>query len=162
MPIPAIAFVFGWLLLVGWRQRGPELSSVGWFNLRQLALVGFTLVALIILGASVYAGLLGHPEMQLQGNGSAGGVLRWFEDRTDSKSPMAWVFSCRCSSTGGPCLPGRCGWRWPCWAGSSGAGEAFSSGGLAEARAAGRAGQTLSFGATGFADVSVRVHHADR
>lgn len=130
VPIPAIAFVFGWLLLVGWRQRGPELSSVGWFNLRQLALVGFTLVALIILGASVYAGLLGHPEMQLQGNGSAGGVLRWFEDRTDSKLPMAWVFSVPMFVYRGAMLAwslwmalallGWLKWSW----------QAFSSGGL--------------------------------
>jgi hypothetical protein len=92
VPIPAIGFVFGWLLLLGWRERQAELTS-GWFNLRQLALVGVTGIALIILGASVYAGLLGLPEMQVQGNGSTALHLRWFLDRTGPTFPTAWVFS---------------------------------------------------------------------
>lgn len=92
VPIPAIGFVFGWLLFLGWREKQHDLTS-GWFNLRQLALVGVTGIALIILGASVYEGLLGLPEMQVQGNGSTALHLRWFLDRTDSTFPTAWVFS---------------------------------------------------------------------
>lgn len=92
VPIPAIGFVFGWLLFLGWRERQTELTS-GWFNLRQLALVGVTGIALIILGASVYEGLLGLPEMQVQGNGSTAMHLRWFLDRTETTFPTAWVFS---------------------------------------------------------------------
>jgi hypothetical protein len=92
VPIPAIGFVFGWLLFIGWREKTPELTS-GWFNLRQLALVGVTGVALIILGTSVYAGLLGQPEMQVRGNGSSASMLRWFMDRTASQYPTAWVLS---------------------------------------------------------------------
>ncbi|MDP1825532.1 MAG: hypothetical protein Q8L48_19895 [Archangium sp.] len=92
VPIPAIGFVFGWLLFLGWRARTPELTS-GWFNLRQLAVVGVTFIALIILGASVYEGLLGQPEMQVRGNGSSASMLRWFMDRTDKQYPTAWVLS---------------------------------------------------------------------
>jgi len=92
VPIAAIAFVFGWLLLLGWRKNVPELSR-GWFNLRQLAVVGVTLIALIIIGVSVYQGLLGRPEMQIRGNGSSATALRWFQDRTDALLPRAWVFS---------------------------------------------------------------------
>ncbi len=92
VPIPAIAFVFGWLLLLGWRQKSDNLTP-GWFNTRQLALVGVTGAALIILGASVYAGLLGQPEMQVRGNGSYASLLRWFQDRTGSAYPTAMVFS---------------------------------------------------------------------
>ncbi|MEW5743419.1 MAG: hypothetical protein AB1938_31200 [Myxococcota bacterium] len=92
VPMVAIAFVFAWLLFLGWRNKQPELS-VGWFNLRQLALVGVTGVALIILGVSVYGGLLGQPEMQVAGNGSTASFLRWFMDRTDATFPTAWVFS---------------------------------------------------------------------
>jgi hypothetical protein len=92
VPIAAIAFVFAWLLFLGWRDKQPELTS-GWFNLRQLALVGVTGVALIILGVSVYEGLLGLPEMQVSGNGSTATSLRWFLDRTDTAFPSAWVFS---------------------------------------------------------------------
>jgi hypothetical protein len=92
VPIPAIVFVFGWLLFLGWREKTPELSS-GWFNLRQLALVGVTFIALIILGTSVYEGLLGQPEMQVRGNGSSASMLRWFMDRTAAQYPTAWVLS---------------------------------------------------------------------
>ncbi|MFZ5442080.1 MAG: hypothetical protein ACOZQL_18885 [Myxococcota bacterium] len=92
VPIPAIAFVFAWLLALGWREKSDNLTR-GWFNLRQLALVGATGVALIILGASVYAGLLGQPEMQVRGNGSYASLLRWFLDRTDVAFPRATVVS---------------------------------------------------------------------
>lgn len=92
VPIAAIVFVFGWLLFLGWREKTPELSS-GWFNLRQLALVGVTFIALIILGTSVYEGLLGQPEMQVRGNGSSASMLRWFMDRTATQYPTAWVLS---------------------------------------------------------------------
>lgn len=92
VPIPAIGFVFGWLLFLGWREKGAELTS-GWFNLRQLAVVGITGVALIILGVSVYEGLLGQPEMQVRGNGSYASLLRWFQDRTTSAYPTAMIIS---------------------------------------------------------------------
>ncbi|MFT3712905.1 MAG: hypothetical protein QM817_35080 [Archangium sp.] len=92
VPIPAIGFVFAWLLFLGWREKSDNLSS-GWFNLRQLAIVGVTGIALIILGTSVYEGLLGDPEMQVSGNGSSAGLLRWFQDRTSASLPTATVIS---------------------------------------------------------------------
>lgn len=92
VPIPAIAFVFGWLLFLGWREKADNVG-VAVFNLRQLALVGVTGVALIILGVSVYEGLLGQPEMQVRGNGSSASLLRWFMDRTTSQLPTATVLS---------------------------------------------------------------------
>lgn len=92
VPMAAIGFVFGWLLFLGWREKSPELSA-GWFNLRQLAVVGITVVALIILGVSVYEGLLGQPEMQVRGNGSMASLLRWFLDRTTTTFPVATVIS---------------------------------------------------------------------
>ena len=92
VPIPAIGFVFAWLLFLGWREKTPELTT-GWFNLRQLAVVGVTFIALLILGTSVYEGLLGQPEMQVRGNGSSASMLRWFMDRTATQYPTAWVLS---------------------------------------------------------------------
>ncbi len=91
VPMPAIGFVFAWLLLLGWREK-VDLTP-GWFQLRQLAVVGVTFIALIILGASVYEGLLGQPEMQVQGNGSSATLLRWFSDRVDGAFPRATVIS---------------------------------------------------------------------
>lgn len=92
LPIVAIAPVFGWLALLGWRERN-DLEGTAAFNLRQLVLVLVTVVALIILGAAVYEGLLGLPEMQVRGNGSTALWLRWFQDRTVAEFPRAWVFS---------------------------------------------------------------------
>jgi hypothetical protein len=92
VPIVAIAFVFAWLLFIGYRAKTPDLTS-GWFNLRQLAVVAATGIALIIFGYSVYEGLLGRPEMQVQGNGSNAYLLRWFVDRTGSTYPSVHVIS---------------------------------------------------------------------
>jgi hypothetical protein len=92
MPIAAISVVFGWLLFLGWRERAT-IAGVWGFNLRQLALLFVTVAALIILGVSVYVGLLGQPEMQVRGNGSSALMLRWFQDRTLTDFPQAWVFS---------------------------------------------------------------------
>ncbi|MBL8917564.1 MAG: hypothetical protein JNJ54_01775 [Myxococcaceae bacterium] len=92
LPIFAIAIVFGWLLLLGWRER-VAIEGTHSFNFRQFAVVMVTAMALIVLGVSVYEGLLGQPEMQVRGNGSSAWALRWFQDRTTTDFPLAWVFS---------------------------------------------------------------------
>ena len=92
VPIVVAALVAGWLLALGWRQRQPELSPV-WFNLRQLLLAGWTLVALVGLLASIHEGLLGAPDMQIEGNGSSSNLLRWFDDHAQSALPQASILS---------------------------------------------------------------------
>lgn len=88
------AVFVGWLFAIGWRgrQRADALpSSV--FNLRQVVLAAWTLGALVILGVSLYQGLLGAPEMQLAGNGSTADALHWFSDRSAPTLPVAHVVS---------------------------------------------------------------------
>ncbi len=92
VPIVATAFVFGWMLFLGFRSKSTTVSA-GWFNLRQVAIAGVTFIALCILAVSVYEGLLGQPEMQITGNGSSLGSLRWFADRSPSLYPTAFVIS---------------------------------------------------------------------
>ena len=94
VPMAAIAFVFAWLVVMGWRQKYAAIPG-GWalFNLRQLALIGFTFIALIILGVSIYQGLLGVPDMQVSGNGSHATQLHWFADRAADAFPRGHVFS---------------------------------------------------------------------
>jgi hypothetical protein len=92
VPIPAAAVVVGWLLALGWREKKHDLASP-WFNFRQLALAAWAIGAACVLMSAIYAGLLGHPEMQVQGNGSSAYFLRWFEDRTQGAFPQGWVFS---------------------------------------------------------------------
>jgi len=82
VPLPLAAIVVGWLLALGNRKEHPELP-VRLFQLRQIALVFWTITALGILIFAVHQGLMGEPDMQIRGNGSYGTTLRWFEDRTN-------------------------------------------------------------------------------
>ena len=93
VPVVAGALVLGWLLAVGWREKNPEVRSVLLYNFRQLALVGWGVVSIGVLFAAIHEGLLGTPEMQIEGNGSSGAALYWFIDRISSVYPRAWVFS---------------------------------------------------------------------
>lgn len=94
VPVAAAGFVAGWLLLLGWRQeRGAEVKSRALFNLSQLALVGVTVIALVILIVSIHEGLLGNPEMHVRGNNSSWYQLNWYQDLTEAKLPTAFVFS---------------------------------------------------------------------
>jgi hypothetical protein len=84
----------GWLLALGWRARTPPGDGRRWlFNLRQVGLVVLTGVALAVLAACLYHGLLGAPHMQIAGNGSSATELRWYADRTSEAPPAAWMIS---------------------------------------------------------------------
>jgi hypothetical protein len=92
--VEAGAVFVGWLLVLGWRGREPG-RGLGrrTFNLVQVGIVLWTLVALGVLGVSLYQGLLGAPEMQVRGNGSSADMLRWFTDRAPGLLPAPWVIS---------------------------------------------------------------------
>lgn len=93
--IVAGAVFVGWLLALGWRGRAAGASTLDprVYNVRQLALVVWTFVALAILVGSLVQGLLGAPDMQVDGNGSTSTELRWFTDRADGVLPRGWMFS---------------------------------------------------------------------
>ncbi|MBF0235128.1 MAG: hypothetical protein HQK65_19150, partial [Desulfamplus sp.] len=63
------------------------------FNLMQLCIAALTFIALVSLLFAVSRGLLGHPAMNITGNGSTGRLLRWYQDMSDSTLPVAWLFS---------------------------------------------------------------------
>jgi hypothetical protein len=86
------ALVVGWLLLVGWRRKEPDLPARA-FNARQALLLAWTVLALALLAYAIRQGLLGAPEMQIEGNGSRYGLLRWYSDRAGPVPPGAWVLS---------------------------------------------------------------------
>ncbi len=91
-PVMATLFVAGWLIALGWRgAKAQENNFI--FNLRQLALAGYTLVAIIIICMAIYEGLLGNPDMQIAGNASSHQWLHWFYDRVEGTLPRPWVFS---------------------------------------------------------------------
>ncbi|MBF0418006.1 MAG: hypothetical protein HQL86_07140, partial [Magnetococcales bacterium] len=90
--VPAM-ILSAWFLLFGWRAQHPQLQTRLLFNLRQLFLMAWTLAAGIALGEIFRHGLLGYPEMQIQGNLSHAGLLRWFADRSEPQLPEAVVYS---------------------------------------------------------------------
>jgi len=94
VPLVAAAVVAGWLLALGLRrERGAAVRRDKVFDLGQMLLVVWTLVALGILFWSIQQGLLGTPEMQIAGNGSTDLSLRWYADRAGAVPPTAWMLS---------------------------------------------------------------------
>ena len=63
------------------------------FNLVQTGLVFLTLAALGSLVFAISNGSLGHPDMNIMGNGSNSSLLRWYQDVSGPILPEAWVFS---------------------------------------------------------------------
>jgi len=92
IPLPAAAWVIGWLVALGFRRAHPAQRPY-FFDLGQLALVGWTLTALAILVYAVQQGLMGTPDMQIQGNGSSSELLQWFDDRTGPIPEQPYVLS---------------------------------------------------------------------
>ncbi len=93
VPIEAAALVAGWLLALGWRRARGATLPPHTFDLVQLLLVGWTLLAIGILFFAIQQGLLGSPDMQIAGNGSSAALLRWYQDRSVAVLPQAWVIS---------------------------------------------------------------------
>ncbi len=92
VPIVLGALFAGWLVALGWRKERQDLAP-GWFNTRQVLLGLWTVVALVLLAVAIHQGLLGTPEMQVRGNGSAYEYLHWYQDRSDAALPTALVVS---------------------------------------------------------------------
>lgn len=94
IPLPLALVVIGWLFLL--EARGGEtyqrLAPV-LYNLSQLIIVGVTIVAICILIAVVGEGLLGNPEMFIQGNGSWRSQLICYEARSGGVLPQPGCFS---------------------------------------------------------------------
>jgi len=90
--LPACILVVGWLIALDYRKKADSLEK-GTFNLVQLGLAILTLLALGALVAAISQGLLGHPDMNIVGNGSSRNLLRWYHDMSDTTLPQAWVLS---------------------------------------------------------------------
>ena len=88
------AMVVGWLFLLGVRKnKGSAIVSTSAFNFFQVVLTIATACACLSLIYAVQQGLLGHPDMQIGGNGSSGHSLNWYQDRNSRILPQAWVLS---------------------------------------------------------------------
>jgi hypothetical protein len=85
--------IVGWLLALGWRGKEGEKWRNNGFNFMQLVLAFWTLAAMSSLFYAIQHGLLGLPEMQIEGNGSSAYHLNWFQDRSGTSLPQAWLVS---------------------------------------------------------------------
>ncbi|MBW2367322.1 MAG: hypothetical protein JRH15_05510 [Deltaproteobacteria bacterium] len=91
---PLIGFmVAGWLIALDFRKRLDPGVSKRRFNVMQIGIVMLTFAALGSLVMAIRQGLLGHPDMNIVGNGSSAGLLRWYQDYNDGMLPRAAVFS---------------------------------------------------------------------
>jgi len=90
----AYALVVAWLILLGLRARHVVSEQRGaWFNVVQVGLAAVTLVAIGVLISAVPKGLLGLPDMHVDGNNSTAWMLNWFVDQTNSVLPQGGVLS---------------------------------------------------------------------
>ncbi|WP_321494367.1 hypothetical protein [uncultured Desulfobacter sp.] len=93
MSHPAAAIVVaGWLIALDLRPRADEFTGMK-FNLIQLGIVALTLVSGACLVFSISNGLLGHPDMNIRGNGSSAHLLRWYHDVSGPVLPRTWMVS---------------------------------------------------------------------
>ena len=96
VPLPIALGVVAWLFFLAWRGRESFLRlPVLGFNLLQVLLIGLTALSLGIFVAVVAEGLLGNPEMFIQGNGSSRTMLRWYQPRCENALPQpgCWTVS---------------------------------------------------------------------
>ena len=92
--VPSAALVVAWILALGWRAAlGARVRPWSAFNLMQVVLVVMTGFAFLVLFEAVRRGLLGHPDMQIAGNGSTLALLRWTADRVQGPLPRPLVLS---------------------------------------------------------------------
>lgn len=89
----SLLLVAGWFFLLHYRGRLGEQTPKSWFNSVQVAVVLLTLAAAAALLQAVQQGLLGLPEMQIQGYGSSAYELNWYQDRVPAAYPQAEILS---------------------------------------------------------------------
>ena len=86
--------VVGWLFALEHRGKNDgSLMGSFRFNVQQIGLVVLTIVAITVLIFVVAAGLLGYPEMFIQGNNSTRTSLQWFTPRSGNTLPVPTVLS---------------------------------------------------------------------
>jgi hypothetical protein len=94
--LPSTVLVAAWLLLLLARERYAErihAQSFRTVQFIQIALAAVTIAALVALAASVPTGLLGAPDMQIVGNDSSQYAYHWFQDRSATQLPSAYIVS---------------------------------------------------------------------
>ena len=87
--IPIVA----WILLLRYKDLNAQSLGRRTKNAIQIAIVLLTFIALSSIVGAVSVGLLGNPEMMIQGNNSYGHTLNWYSDRIGSELERPTVIS---------------------------------------------------------------------
>lgn len=86
--------VVGWLLIMGWRKQEPlQNAHEVIFDLRQVVLGIWSVIAVISIFTAIQQGLLGSPNMLIMGNASSTYYLKWFQDIASDGLIRPWVIS---------------------------------------------------------------------
>jgi hypothetical protein len=86
--------VIAWFFLLAMRSRlTRHLQGRHLFNLLQIFTIILTLTAMGCLIGGITSGLLGSPDMQLNGSPTGATALSWYQDRSPAQLPAAWVLS---------------------------------------------------------------------
>jgi len=88
-----LALLVAWFVILRWREQQETLAAGTGFNLKQVALFSFSIVAVLVLVGAVPAALLSSPDMMLTGNNSYGNQLHWFADYSSNELPAVSVLS---------------------------------------------------------------------
>lgn len=95
--LAGFVLVAGFFLALSARGRsGERLLAYGsrWpFNLAQLGLALWAVLAALSIFGAIHSGLLGAPDMLVQGNGSSDHVFHWYADHSNGPLPTAWVLA---------------------------------------------------------------------
>ena len=97
VPIAVLFLVVAWFAALRWRQvfwreRNRPGHAV-WFDLSQLAIAGWTVVALAGLYGAIHSNLLLDVDMQVIGAGSSNERLTWYVDRVSGPMPTPAMLS---------------------------------------------------------------------
>lgn len=91
----SFAWVAAWLIVLGLRYK--RLDPAAWrpwlFDTVQVLLLVFSAIALVVLVSAIPRGMLGTPDMHIDGGQSYTGHLRWTMDHTVGALPHAGVLN---------------------------------------------------------------------
>ncbi len=91
--VAAATAVIGWLLVLAHRRGAGRRAPWAMFDLVQILVVLGAAVTVGVLFAAINQGLLGRPDMQVQGNHSSGALLQWTADRASGALPECVMWS---------------------------------------------------------------------
>jgi hypothetical protein len=93
LSVVSAIIVAAYFLVLGLRGTKEPIKRPILFNIGQIVLCLWTILALYLIYRGLTHGLLEAPNMSVTGNHSTDHYLNWFQDRTTGPWPVPWVFT---------------------------------------------------------------------